>query len=342
MEVLVSVILPVYNGEKYINDAVHSVLVQSCKNWELIIVDDCSVDATPYICSKYKKMSRVTVIRSEKRLGVSGARNIGLKLACGKYIVFLDADDTLTENSLEVRVTKMEEDNLAMGVFNCSIIVDEKEPQKTNLCGLGKFDTAGFWGRTALFQVGNNLGFDGVWDKIFRNDIIKKKKISFHEELQMYEDSIFSLEYVVACGGWIEVADISILNYYKRSNNNTSLTAQFWSGKFCQMYDAIRGYFLLLFKQLNREGIFNDAVRDGFYHGYINKMIGALYACGKVWGGGLQNEVGILFEDDFFLAGIEDYVCKSSGEDPGIIEVLREKNANRLFEYVKKRIEKKC
>lgn len=342
MGILVSVILPVYNGEKYICDAVQSVFAQSCKDWELIIVDDCSTDKTLCICSKLKKISNVVVLRSEWHLGVSGARNIGLKAACGKYIVFLDADDTLTENSLEMRVARMEEHNLAMGVFNCSIIVDGKQPQKTNLSGLGRFDAISFWRRVVLCQAGNNLGFDGVWDKIFRNDIIQDKEIRFREKLQMYEDSIFSLEYIAACGGWIEVADINVVNYYKRSDNADSLTAQFWRGRFRQMHDAIKGYFLLMYEQLDRGGIFNSDVQDGFYHGYINKIIGALYACGKEWGDCGREEIASLFEDKFVKEGIETYKCKSQGEDPVIIEILKEKNVDRLTAYLIKRAGCKC
>ena len=113
METLVSIILPVYNGETYIADAVQSVFAQSYKNWELIVVDDCSTDATCHICSGYQTMAGVTVFRSDRRLGVSGARNAGIKLACGKYIVFLDADDLLPEDSIEKRVAVMEAHGLS-------------------------------------------------------------------------------------------------------------------------------------------------------------------------------------------------------------------------------------
>ena len=341
MKILVSVILPVYNGEKYISDAVLSVFAQSFQGWELIIVDDCSTDATPGICSAFQQTKNVTVIRPDRRLGVSGARNIGIQAARGKYIAFLDADDTLTEHSLGARAAVMEEHHLAMGVFNYVTIIDGGEPQKTNLSKLGKFDATGYFGRAAFFQVGSNLGFEGTWDKMFRSDIIRDQNICFREGVSMYEDNIFSLEYAAACDGWIEVADLIVLNYNKRSGNKASLTAQFWNGKFRRAHEVIREYFVMLSEQLRRRGIFEAAVREGVYHGYINKMIGAMYACAKSGEGGYIHsmmEAEALFEDACFMKGVELYQCKSPGEDPGIIEALREKNADSLRAYLAKRI----
>ena len=338
-ETLVSVILPVYNGERYIADAVQSVFTQSYRNWELILVDDASTDATGHICSGYQTMAGVTVFRSDRRLGVSGARNAGIRLASGKYMVFLDADDLLPEDSLEKRAAVMEAHGLAMGVFNYTIAVDGEEPQKTNLCGLGRFDAAGFWGRAALFQAGNNLGFESVWDKMFRTDIIQNKKIYFRDGLPLYEDAIFSLEYVAACGGWVEVVDSVVFQYYRRSGNTASLTTQFQNGTFRRMHDTIRSYFVMLSARLESIGMFEGAVKEGVYHGYVNKMIGALYACqsGARGSARLQQEAGILFQDAYFLTGIEAYVKKHAREDLGIIDVLREKDVARLCAYLEKR-----
>ena len=93
---------------------------------------------------------------------------------------------------------------------------------------------------------------------------------------------------------------------------------------------------MMLSAQLERVGIFDGAVREGFYHGYVNKMIGALYAYKSGVSGGacLQKEAGILFEDAFFLTGMDAYVCKNPREDQKIIDVLREKNAVKLCAYI--------
>ncbi len=335
METLVSVIIPVYNAEQYISDAVQSVFAQTLKEWELLIVDDGSTDRTSDICAVYQKMNAggVKVITHEKNLGVGAARNTGIRAAYGKYIVFLDADDILTEDSLEVRVRKMEENQLAMGVFSYFIEIDEKPPLERKLLGVGRYEGVRFLERIALAQTGANHTFVGVWDKIFRRDIIQNKEIRFPEDRQMYEDGAFVLEYILACGGWIEVEDIRVVHYHIRSCNKGSLGTRFRREKFRYMYDAIKEWYLTQFKVLNKRGIFTDSVRAGFYHDYINKMIDAIYSVGKS-GGGLE-DVGILFEDTFFMTGIETYQCRNAGEDPKIIEILREKNVDSLLGYLR-------
>jgi glycosyltransferase involved in cell wall biosynthesis len=99
---LVSVIMPVYNEEKYISDAINSVLNQTYKNWELIIINDFSKDKTLKIIKDFiKKDKRVKLINIRKNRGPSICRNLGIKKAKGEYITFLDGDDMLKEKRLE-------------------------------------------------------------------------------------------------------------------------------------------------------------------------------------------------------------------------------------------------
>lgn len=96
-----SVILPVYNGERYIDDAVESALKQRERDWELIIINDGSTDGTGRALEKYKSLPRIKII-AQKNLGVSAARNRGIAASSGDYIAFLDADDVWSEDHLEV------------------------------------------------------------------------------------------------------------------------------------------------------------------------------------------------------------------------------------------------
>ena len=102
---LISIIVPLYNYRKYIEDCIKSVLNQTYKNFELIIVDDCSVDNSYEIAKKKTKVdNRVKVIRLNKNCGYSKAKNEGIILSKGKYVVTLDADDMMTKNSLKIRL----------------------------------------------------------------------------------------------------------------------------------------------------------------------------------------------------------------------------------------------
>jgi glycosyltransferase involved in cell wall biosynthesis len=104
----VSIIMPAYNTELYIASAIESVLHQTWKNWELIIIENASTDNTLKVIHQFTD-SRINVIVSAIK-GVSAARNIGLEQATGEYICFLDADDTLPEDSLETRATLLEQE----------------------------------------------------------------------------------------------------------------------------------------------------------------------------------------------------------------------------------------
>ena len=113
MMVIVSIIIPVYNTKKYIKFALQSVLRQTYRNWELILIDDGSTDGSSVICDEYKTKDKRIHVVHKLNSGVSETRNRGLEVATGKYVLFLDADDYWTDNTfLENFVTLAEENNL--------------------------------------------------------------------------------------------------------------------------------------------------------------------------------------------------------------------------------------
>ena len=104
---LVSVILPNYNNEKYLNQSINSVIEQTFINWELFIIDDASSDNSLKIINKYKKNENITILNLKKNKGVSFCRNLGMRLSKGKYIAFLDSDDFWTNNKLDGQIRFM-------------------------------------------------------------------------------------------------------------------------------------------------------------------------------------------------------------------------------------------
>ncbi len=110
MKPLVSIISPTYNDEKTIEATINSVINQSYKNWELLIVDDCSTDGTSDILKKYqKKDKRIKIFSLEEQSGAAEARNKALREAKGKYIAFLDCDDIWLAKKLEKQIKYMED-----------------------------------------------------------------------------------------------------------------------------------------------------------------------------------------------------------------------------------------
>ena len=110
---LVSVVMPVYNGEKYIQKAVDSVLAQEV-SLELIIIDDGSTDRTEEVLEKYKNYGEIRFLKNKKNTGVSGSRNRGVKEARGTYVAFLDADDWWEKDKLKKQVALLEKNGCVL------------------------------------------------------------------------------------------------------------------------------------------------------------------------------------------------------------------------------------
>lgn len=118
MNGLVSVITPTYNCADFIGETIKSVLRQSYKSWEMIIVDDCSTDDTIKIVKKYADNDiRIKYYKLDENLGAAAARTKAMELACGKYMAFLDSDDLWTPHKLERQIKFMENNDYA---FSCT------------------------------------------------------------------------------------------------------------------------------------------------------------------------------------------------------------------------------
>lgn len=121
----ISVIMPVYNGELFVQQSIDSLLIQSFQDWELVVVDDGSKDRTPLILEKYKDQ-RIKVFRQANQ-GEAGARNMGLQQATGEYVAFLDADDLYLPNALEDLSVYLDSHPQFDVVFSDGDIFDENE-----------------------------------------------------------------------------------------------------------------------------------------------------------------------------------------------------------------------
>ena len=127
----VSVLMPVYNEEKYISEAIESVLNQTFNDWELIIVNDGSTDNTQKIAEKYtKEDKRITLINHKKNEYKSSALNNGIKYSKGEYICYLDGDDMYLKNKLKFQVNYMEKYPKIDMLYGRAKIIGEKNPKQ--------------------------------------------------------------------------------------------------------------------------------------------------------------------------------------------------------------------
>lgn len=189
----VSVIMPVYNVEEYVEQAIMSVLKQTYSNFELIIVDDGTEDNSALICEGYmKKDSRIQLIH-KRNGGLSDARNYGLKYAKGDYIYFIDSDDYIEENLLKKCVETIERDSSDMVVFNY-----RKVEQNGNDIGNSMFrpeiiDIDDEYSFISSYLLEYKLGWE-AWGRMFRAKVIKENNLFFWNNKEIFaEDLAFFL-----------------------------------------------------------------------------------------------------------------------------------------------------
>ncbi len=128
---LCSIIMPAYNSEKYIDEAIESVIKQTYKNWELIIVNDASTDGTEKIIKSYqKKDKRIKLISLPKNQGVANARNAAIQNAKGRYIAFLDADDYWEKEKLQEQIRFMKNKNITFSYHDYKLLNTAKNKEK--------------------------------------------------------------------------------------------------------------------------------------------------------------------------------------------------------------------
>lgn len=189
-EELVSIVVPVYNVEKYLEKCLNSIINQTYKNLEIICIDDGSPDRSIDILNKFaKKDNRIRII-SQQNKGLSGARNSGIDNAKGKYIVFVDSDDWLELKLVEKCIKKIKKaDILVFGNYNH---YPDKEEKKNNFLENEKFDNGLDY---FIKSYENKLRFGNCWNKFYRKDIIEKNNIYF-EEGRLYEDLLFVFKYM--------------------------------------------------------------------------------------------------------------------------------------------------
>lgn len=197
MEPYVSIIVPVYNAEGYLERCINSVLAQEYKNFELILVDDGSEDESPAICDRYAAQDeRVRVIHKENS-GVSDSRNRALDVAKGDYLQFLDADDWLTPEATKLFVQSAEKSGCDM------VIADFYRVAGENLAHKGDIEKEGILSREefANFMMENPADFyyGVLWNKFFRRELVERQKLRMDPAISWCEDFIFNLEYIRHC-----------------------------------------------------------------------------------------------------------------------------------------------
>ena len=186
---MVSIIVPIFNTEKYLRRCIDSVLSQTYKDFELLLIDDGSTDTSDSICDEYAaKDARVKVFHKANG-GVSSARNLGLHRAIGKYVVFVDSDDWVKSDYIENLMSCLDAD---LRVSNYELH-DSLNDGNSDLPDIDVFDACELPYFYNKFFLQN---FASPWAKRFKMEIIQKAKIEFPKNLSLGEDAAFVMHYL--------------------------------------------------------------------------------------------------------------------------------------------------
>ena len=211
----VSIIVPVYNTEKYLARCINSIIAQSFTDFELILVNDGSTDNSLKICEEYAtKDSRIVVIHKENG-GVSSARNKGLDIANGEWISFVDADDWISISYLSDLITDISTSSTDI-IFHGRVNVLPSNKKTIITPNNSIYNTANNY--SEFFNEFNLLKFCAPYSKLFRLKIIRDKHICFNTSLKIGEDCDFLLKYLSYCN-LIKTSKIANYNYLIHSNS---------------------------------------------------------------------------------------------------------------------------
>ena len=185
---MISVVVPVFNMKPYLPRLMKSIQNQSERDFEVVLVDDGSNDGCSELCDLFaeRKEYPITVIH-QKNMGLSSARNAGIKVSSGKYIIFPDPDDFLEPDYLHILTSfsefRSEDTNLEI----CNHYIHRKNKDFVNA-------------DDALIELFKKNSFGGyVWNKLFRMDIIRKYNLAFDEECKSFSDILFCVQYMSKC-----------------------------------------------------------------------------------------------------------------------------------------------
>jgi len=196
---LVSVIIPVYNVEKYINECLSSVVNQSYKNIEILLVDDGGQDSSMQIARDFSKIdNRIKLLSYGRNMGVSFARNYGLLNSNGEYVYFMDSDDFIDNGYLEEMVKNIDD----FDVIQNNHWIEYVSPKKSN---------------TVIY--GNEIS-PAIWNKLYKKDFLTKNNIKFPEGIKIGEDLCFNYNCILLTDK-VKYCYLNTNYFYRQSETST-------------------------------------------------------------------------------------------------------------------------
>lgn len=316
----VSIIVPVFNAEKFISNTIESIINQSYKNIELILINDGSTDNSLEVCQSYSD-SRIKIL-SIQNSGPSIARNRALEEVLGDYIMFVDSDDHIEPNMIEVMVGLMTNTDLAMcsytSVFKNGRISRNAIPYSGSVNYL--------WNNYS--QLYKDLIIQYIWNKTYRTDVIRKNRLKFDESIKRGEDILFNLEYFKYIDK-VNITDNSLYNYIRYNSNSITLSYN------PNMFDEQETLFSSIRERLKKLKVYesNRVILNELYINRIKLSITNLYLQGSPLNKRQRiGEVNRIIKSDQFIKSLREY--NSNNWKHVLLKTLVLTNSARIINFV--------
>ena len=222
-----SIIIPVHNVEEYIEQCISSIMDQSYQDFEVILVINASIDSSYAICKKWEYADNRIRVFNTDIAGVSHARNMGIENCNGEWIVFVDSDDYLLKNALQILKDKIDESiDLVIANYtqiNKAIKLSDREGiVGAEKCLFALLDSPNYF-KNIEHCLTYNADILGVnWAKAFKRDVFIKNKIRFNEKITIFEDFLFNYDFLLK-SKMVKCVDTPIY-YYRVTQNSLSRT----------------------------------------------------------------------------------------------------------------------
>lgn len=250
-----------YNAEKYLNKCIDSILNQSFKDFELLLIDDGSKDLSGKICDKYAEVDERVKVFHIQNGGPAKARNLGIKYATGIYIEFVDADDELIPEALE-NLYILTKNNPDIIIADSQIITaDEKVKNIISIEKNDQINVEEYLKNLNTVRKATLLHY--IWNKWYKRELICENRIIFDENERLGEDFLFNCE-IIDKADCVWGTDILLYKYYKRDNGSLS-------GKYIENELSRRRKMDSTFLQLYE----NKKIKEECYN-LISRMIGSI------------------------------------------------------------------
>ncbi|MEW9094156.1 MAG: glycosyltransferase [Clostridiaceae bacterium] len=273
---LISVVIPVYNLEKYLSTSIESVLNQTFKDFEIIIINDGSSDKSGVLCDRYAEQDNRIKVLHIKNNGVSNARNIGLKYSSGKYVFFCDGDDYIDNHAFEIMVKMSEEYKIDLLI--CGYYFESHQTGGNNKIHIDSYPV--FWNSDIFYPSRESIKKDlvslwnkslmyNVWNKFYRLDIIQEHDIRFSTELAMGEDLDFTNKYFMYCNSFYILNNCFYHYIREREDSATTRYVEGWFEIRVEEHKRLLSFF-------ENYGITTLEAKEFLSRRFIERVVGCI------------------------------------------------------------------